>query len=154
MSAKKGAIKENLMLKNQLCFSLYSASRAMTRFYSPMLKKLGLTYPQYLALMVLWEKDGQTIQSLADHLEIDQATTTPLIQRLEKLGFVNRKRSHEDERRVEVWLTTKGKKIYKEADAISSSVACGSGMTVEEAVEIIGAMRNLKDALASAQQNR
>lgn len=142
------SVEPHLRLENQLCFAMYSASRAMTRFYAPLLKKLHLTYPQYLALMVLWAEDGQTIQSLADNLEIDQASATPLIQRLEKLGFVNRERSQEDERRVLVWLTDKGKGIYSEAGSISSAVACGSGITLDEAVYIIGKMGEVKASLA------
>ena len=139
-----------LHLQNQLCFALHSAARAVTRLYAPILKKHKLTYPQYLALMVLWEQDGQSIQSIADHLEIDQATTTPLLQRLEKLGFVSRERSREDERRVEVWLTAKGRDMYEEAGDISSQVVCGVGISMEEAVDIIHKMKSVKTSIASS----
>lgn len=155
MSIKKNVnadpVQTHLLLENQLCFSLYSASRAVTRLYAPMLKKLKLTYPQYIALMVLWEEDGQIIQSIADHLEIDQATTTPLIQRLEKLGFVSRKRSIDDERRVQVWLTTRGKNVYKHANSISADIACGVGISVKEAMDIINMMNKMKCSIASMQ---
>ncbi len=155
MAAKKksnlSAGNEQLHLQNQLCFALHSASRAVTRLYAPILKQHKLTYPQYLALMVLWQKDGQSIQSIADHLEIDQATTTPLLQRLEKLGFVTRERSREDERRVEVWLTTTGKRMYKEAGEISSQIVCGVGISMEEAVDIINKMKAVKASIASNQ---
>jgi len=148
-NTNQNPVQAHLLLENQLCFALYSTSRALTRLYAPMLKKLELTYPQYLALMVLWEQDGQIIQDIADHLEIDQATTTPLIKRLEKLGFVDRKRSSEDERRVQVWLTKRGKNVYKHADGISANIACGVGISAEDAIDIIKKMNKMKSAMAS-----
>jgi DNA-binding MarR family transcriptional regulator len=92
-------------IDSQICFALYAATHALTRAYRGRLAALGLTYPQYLTLLVLWEQDGLTVRTLARRLRIDSATLTPLLKRLEAAGFVRRRRSLEDERRVEVFLT-------------------------------------------------
>src|SRR6187431_2340286 len=89
-----------LLLDNQLCFALYSASLAMTRLYKPLLAELGLTYPQYLAMLVLWERDGLMVSELGERLGLDSGTLTPLLKRLEALELVARIRAVEDERRV------------------------------------------------------
>src|SRR5690349_14546215 len=91
-------------LSAQLCFDLYSASRAMTGLYRPVLTELGLTYPQYLVLIVLWEHDGRAVKELAEELRLDHGTLTPLLRRMEENGFVTRRRSDEDERFVHVHL--------------------------------------------------
>src|ERR1700754_1554145 len=95
---------EPLPLDAQLCFSLYSTSIAINRLYKPMLDSLGLTYPQYLVLSVLWEKDGRTISAIADRLALEPSTITPLVKRLEAAGFVERQRNAKDERVVNVTL--------------------------------------------------
>ncbi|NIP30398.1 MAG: MarR family transcriptional regulator, partial [Candidatus Dadabacteria bacterium] len=87
---------ENLLLNNQLCFALYAATNAIIRVYRPKLGSVGLTYPQYLVLLVLWESDGMTVKSLAQWLKLDSATITPLLKRLEKVGLLTRKRNAED----------------------------------------------------------
>ena len=97
-----------LLLDNQLCFALYSASLAMTRLYKPLLDELGLTYPQYLAMLVLWEQDGVMVSELGDRLSLDSGTLTPLLKRLEAAGLVARIRDVQDERRVHVTLTAAG----------------------------------------------
>ena len=96
---------EWLALDNQVCFSLYSASLAMTKLYKPLLDPLGLTYPQYLVMLVLWETDDVSVSTLGERLSLDSGTLTPLLKRLEAAGLVKRARSAEDERRVQVSLT-------------------------------------------------
>ena len=98
MPAASPTADEMLLLDNQLCFAVYSASLAMTRLYKPLLEKLGLTYPQYLAMLVLWERDGITVSELGERLSLDSGTLTPLLKRLEVAGLVTRARSTEDEK--------------------------------------------------------
>ena len=98
----------SLHLEDQLCFALYSASRAVTAAYAPLLEPLGLTYPQYLVMLVLWEGDASSVKAIGEQLELDSGTLTPLLKRLEAQGLVRRARSTEDERVVEIFLTTDG----------------------------------------------
>ncbi|WP_282580243.1 MarR family transcriptional regulator [Nocardioides sp. InS609-2] len=105
-------------LSEQLCFDLYAASRAVTSAYRPVLRDLGLTYPQYLVLIVLWERDTCTVRELADALRLDHGTLTPLLGRMEVNGFIARRRDHADERFVEISLTTKGDAMRTHATKI------------------------------------
>ena len=111
-----------LALENQLCFPLYAASKEITRRYKPFLDPLGLTYTQYVAMMVLWEHDGITVGELGSKLYLDSATLTPLLKRLEAHGFVRRERSHEDERAVIVTLTDEGRALREHALGLSGRV--------------------------------
>jgi DNA-binding transcriptional ArsR family regulator len=104
-----------LLLDNQLCFALYSASLAMTKLYKPLLDELGLTYPQYLAMLVLWERDGLMVSELGERLSLDSGTLTPLLKRLEAAGLVARIRDVQDERRVHITLTPAGHASSKPA---------------------------------------
>ena len=104
-----------LRLDNQVCFRLYSASRLIIQAYTPMLNQLGITYPQYLVLMVLWEKDCQPVNDIAHRLLLETNTVTPLLQRMEKLGIVQRQRGKEDKRQQFVSLTAKGKAMEEQA---------------------------------------
>ena len=106
-----------LQLDNQICFRLYTASRLITQAYTPILTALGITYPQYLVLMVLWEKDNQPVNDIAHRLLLETNTITPLLQRMEKLGIVNRKKGEQDKRQQIVSLTKKGKQLEEEAYA-------------------------------------
>ena len=106
-----------LQLDNQICFRLYAAARLITQAYTPMLNKLGITYPQYLVLMVLWEKDNQPVNDIAHRLLLETNTVTPLLQRMEKLGIVSRKKGEQDKRQQIVSLTQKGKDLEEEAFA-------------------------------------
>ena len=106
---------EELKLDNQICFRLYSASRLITQAYTPMLTALGITYPQYLVLMVLWEKDNQPVNDIAHRLLLETNTVTPLIQRMEKLGFLSRKQGDKDHRQQIVSLTKNGKSMEEKA---------------------------------------
>src|SRR5688572_14095542 len=102
MATQKLSIDQALLLDNQLCFALYSTSLAMTKLYKPLLEELGLTYPQYLAMLVLWERDGLMVSELGERLYLDSGTLTPLLKRLEAAGYIARLRDVEDERRVHI----------------------------------------------------
>jgi MarR family transcriptional regulator, organic hydroperoxide resistance regulator len=113
-----GQADDWLQLDRQLCFALYSTSLAMTKLYKPLLAPLGLTYPQYLALLALWERDGATVSELGGRLHLDSGTLTPLLKRLEAAGLVTRSRAADDERRVLVHLTPGGRELRKKARCI------------------------------------
>ena len=115
-------MKEEFKLDNQLCFRLYTASRLLTRVYGPLLSRFGLTYPQYLVLMVLWEKDGQPVNDIAKKLYLETNTVTPLLKRMEEEGVVVRKRGKKDARQMIVSLTRKGKDLQKDLAEVPSSV--------------------------------
>ena len=109
---------EHLKLSNQICFPLYATSRMVTKAYQPFLKELGITYPQYLVLLVLWEQDGQTVNSISQTLFLETNTITPLLKRMEKADILSRSRSKDDERVVVVSLTEKGIEMKNQADQI------------------------------------
>lgn len=109
---------EQLRLNNQFCFPVYALSRLITREYQPYLEKLNITYPQYLALMVLWEHNGITVNEISHKLILNTNTVTPLLKRMETMGLLERKRSDQDERKVIIRLTPKGKELEKEAAQI------------------------------------
>jgi len=109
---------EQLKLDNQLCFPVYAASRLITREYQPLLDGLGITYPQYLVLMILWEEDSVAVNDIAKKLILNTNTITPLLKRMEKQGLVKRKRSRDDERKVMIQLTENGRKLQEEASLI------------------------------------
>ncbi len=118
---------EELKLGNQVCFRLYTAARLIIQAYTPLLNKLGITYPQYLVLMVLWENDGQPVNDIAHRLHLETNTVTPLLQRMEKLGIVSRQQSMEDRRKQIVSLTKKGRAMEQEA---YSTIPQGMGETL------------------------
>jgi DNA-binding MarR family transcriptional regulator len=122
-----------LRLDQQLCFALYAASRAMTRAYAPLLEPLGLTYPQYLALLVLWEEDGVPVKRLGERLSLDSATLTPLLKRLEKQGIVERRRDARDERVVRIHLTAAGRRMREAAAPVPGALACRAGFDLADA---------------------
>jgi len=135
---------EQLKLENQICFPVYAASRLITRGYQPHLEKLGITYPQYLVLMVLWEEDGVTVNDIADKLILNTNTVTPLLKRMEVMGIISRRRSKTDERKVLITLTDKGRMMREEAAAIPLQLVDElqeAGITVEE---LIGLKRSLE----------
>jgi DNA-binding MarR family transcriptional regulator len=116
-----------LRLDQQLCFALYSASRAVIRAYAPLLEPLGLTYPQYLALLALWSEDGVSVKRLGEQLGLDSATLTPLLKRLEQQGLVERRRDAEDERVVRIDLTAAGRALRTRARQVPAQLACRAG---------------------------
>lgn len=136
-----------LLLDNQLCFALYSASLAMTKLYKPLLENLGLTYPQYLVMLVLWEQDGLTVSALGERLSLDSGTLTPLLKRIEQCGLLARMRSTDDERRVLVTLTPSGRKLKAKAAAVPACVVQSTGCPVPELVSLTRQVQNLRDRL-------
>ncbi|AYO83860.1 MULTISPECIES: MarR family winged helix-turn-helix transcriptional regulator [Methylobacterium] len=113
-----------LLLDNQLCYALYAAAHRMTKSYRPLLERLGLTYPQYLVLLVLWEQDGVTVSEIGRRLRLDSGTLTPVLKRLESAGFLVRTRRQSDEREVEIALTPQGAALRAEAVTVRESVMC------------------------------
>ena len=138
-----------LLLDNQLCFALYSASLAMTKLYKPLLDELGLTYPQYLVMLVLWERDGLMVSELGQRLCLDSGTLTPLLKRLEASGLVSRLRAVEDERRVHIHLTAAGRKLKAKAAKVPACVLEASQCSIPELVQLTRQVRQLRDRLAA-----
>ncbi|AWI88964.1 MarR family transcriptional regulator [Methylobacterium sp. DM1] len=136
-------LRDPLLLDNQLCYALYAAAHRMTKSYRPMLERMGLTYPQYLVLLVLWETDGITVSEIGRRLRLDSGTLTPVLKRLETSGLLNRSRRQSDEREVEIALTDQGRALRLEAVAVRQSVMCQLNMSEPE----IQAMRADLNAL-------
>ncbi|MBC7649206.1 MAG: MarR family transcriptional regulator [Vitreoscilla sp.] len=138
-----------LQLDNQLCFALYSASLAMTKVYKPLLDELGLTYPQYLAMLVLWERDGLMVPELGDKLYLDSGTLTPLLKRLETAGYISRIRAAEDERRVYITLTSLGRKLKTRAAKIPGCILSASQCSVPELMALTSQVQALRKKLVA-----
>jgi MarR family transcriptional regulator, organic hydroperoxide resistance regulator len=138
-----------LLLDNQLCFALYSTSLAMTKLYKPLLDELGLTYPQYLVMLVLWEEDGPMVSELGERLYLDSGTLTPLLKRLEAAGLVARVRDTQDERRVHITLTAAGRKLKARAQKIPGCVRTASQCSLGELMQLKQQLRGLRDRLAA-----
>jgi DNA-binding MarR family transcriptional regulator len=139
-----------LQLDRQLCFALYSSSLAMTKLYKPLLAPLGLTYPQYLVMLVLWEADGVSVGKVGQRLSLDSGTLTPLLKRLEQQGFVERRRASDDERRVEIFLTSAGRKLRAQALDIPEQLACASACELDELVSLTQRLHELRAQFAKA----
>lgn len=120
-----------LALDQQLCFAVYSAAHALNRTYKPLLDPYGLTYPQYIALMTLWQQDGRTVKALGATLGLDSGTLSPLLKRLEASGYITRARDKADERQILVTLTEKGRAMQRDAVAIRMEIGKATGCTLE-----------------------
>jgi DNA-binding MarR family transcriptional regulator len=120
-------MSDALRLDRQLCFALYAASRAVIRAYAPLLEPLGITYPQYVTLLVLWEEDGLSVKRLGQRLALDSATLTPLLKRLEQQKLVERRRDEDDERVVRIHLTPTGRALRQQARRVPTALACRAG---------------------------
>jgi DNA-binding MarR family transcriptional regulator len=131
------------LLDDQLCFALYSTGLAMNKVYRKLLRKLDLTYPQYLAMLVLWERDGVTVSEIGARLFLDSATLTPLLKRLEAAGLVTRSRSAADERQVVVALSAAGRAMAGEAAAIQEQVLCATACPPDQ----LGAIKRQLEGL-------
>jgi DNA-binding MarR family transcriptional regulator len=125
-----------LHLDNQLCFSVYAAAHAFTQAYKPHLGPLGLTYPQYLVMLLLWEKDGRAVNELGQPLHLDSGTLTPLLKRLEKVGLVARRRCDKDERVMRIHLTETGKALRDKAKHIPGDMLCAVDMALPEVIAL------------------
>lgn len=137
-------------LNSQLCFSVYGLSIAINRTYKPLLDGLGLTYPQYLVLSVLWEEDGLVISRIASRLSLESSSITPLVKRLEAMGFIARTRGAKDERQVFVNLTDEGRAIRQNTGCLAKALASNSGMEPNELVELNEKICKLRDSLTQS----
>ncbi|WP_327115171.1 MarR family transcriptional regulator [Nocardia sp. NBC_01730] len=140
---------DHLTLDEQLCFPLYAASRAMTAVYRPKLERLGLTYPQYLVMLALWERDGRSVGDVCHALALDSGTLSPLLKRLEAAGLVERHRSAADERRVDIQLTERGRALRAEAGDIPAEMAEAIGLSPDEFLALRETLRRLTHSLMS-----
>lgn len=134
-------------LEHQLCFALYAASNAMTRLYRDRLEPLGLTYPQYLVMLVLWEQDGLTVKAIGERLHLDSGTLTPMLKRMEEAGLLERRRSREDERQVAISLTTKGRALQRDVAAMQRDLACLLPFEMKDLARLRTELRGLADNL-------
>lgn len=139
-----------LLLDNQLCFKLYAASRAVIRGYKPMLDQLGLTYPQYLVMLVLWEWHAiappqPTVKALGERLMLDSGTLTPLLKRLQQLGLIERKRASHDEREVHLALSKEGMAMQQRIMPLRNELLCASGLDLDQMVDLRGHLSALLD---------
>ncbi|QJU60890.1 MarR family transcriptional regulator [Sphingomonas sp. AP4-R1] len=143
---------ETLPLDAHLCFAIYSANIAINRAYRPVLERLGITYPQYLVMRVLWERDGQTVGALAERLALESSTITPLVKRLETAGFVGRERNPEDERQVIVTLREQGRALQQESACLLATLPERSGLPVETLMRLNADVSALRDALGEKEE--
>ncbi len=144
------ATPEQLKLDNQLCFALYSTSLLMTKVYKPLLQALNLTYPQYLAMLVLWENDGITVGELSQHLLTDPGSVTPLLKRLEAEGLLTRTRSSQDERVVELRVTDKGRGLQEQAMGLPACILKASEQQPAQLMALKSDLVALRDSLQKA----
>ena len=141
---------DSLALENQFCFALYSASHAMTKTYKPLLDRLGLTYPQYLVMLVLWEQDGILVKDIGARLYLDSGTLTPLLKRLEANGLVARNRDPHDERQVRISLSAAGRGLRLTAQQIPAQVVTASGKPGDALGSLRGQLTTMRDDLFRA----
>jgi len=139
-----------LQLDRQLCFALYASSLAMTKLYKPLLAPLGLTYPQYLVMLVLWESQGLSVSQLGQRLSLDSGTLTPLLKRLAQQGLVERRRAQDDERRVDIFLTPAGLALRSRALDLPRQLACASACDLDELTALTQRLHQLRGHLMAA----
>lgn len=149
----KTATPQALRLDNQLCFALYSASLAMTKLYQPLLAQLGLTYPQYLVMLVLWELDDLPVTEIGQRLNLDSGTLTPLLKRLEQQGLLLRTRDAQDERRVRVRLSVQGQALKEQALDIPACILQATQCSLQEVQALTAQVQALRTTLQTALQS-
>ena len=147
MARKAPGGDQMLRLDNQICFAVYSAAHAFNRVYKPLLDRLGLTYPQYLVMLALWERDGVPLKDVGERLFLDSGTLTPLLKRLEAAGLVKRSRSTEDERQVLIALTAQGQSLKDKARSVPLSILDASACSIAELSAVRGEIVALRDRL-------
>ncbi|MBN9585232.1 MAG: MarR family transcriptional regulator [Afipia sp. 62-7] len=140
-----------LKIDNFVCFALYSAGHAFTRLYKPLLEPLGLTYPQYLVMAVLWEKDDRPVGEIGEKLLLESSTLTPLLKRLEAAGLVRRTRDRDDERVVRIQLTPKGAALKEKAISIPQAIGCSTSLSIPEVMKLTDDIKALRKKLLDAQ---
>jgi DNA-binding MarR family transcriptional regulator len=141
---------ELLKLDDFLCFAIYSAGHAFTRLYKPLLDAVGLTYPQYLVMVVLWERDGRTVSQIGERLLLESSTLTPLLKRLEGAALIRRSRDRKDERQVRVHLTASGRALKAKAAAIPPAIGCAANLTANGIRKLTSDLRALRAKLLAA----
>jgi len=141
---------KSLKLEDQLCFSIYAAQHAFNRFYKPLLGPLGLTYPQYLVLLTLWEEDGLPVRAIGERLALDSGTLTPLLRRMEGAGLVSRQRDTVDERLVRIQLTAKGRRLEARAAGFPQQIGVAASCSAAELDALRRLMFRLRDDLDAA----
>lgn len=139
--------EQYLKLEHQLCFAVYACSKEITKLYREHLEELNLTFPQYLVMLVLWEKDERTVSDLGEKLYLDSGTLTPMLKRMEQTGLVQRVRLKKDERKVAISLTEKGKNLKKQASCIPRSIAPSFGITKEEYIDLLKQLNRITTQL-------
>ena len=145
--AKKPPTDAALLLGNQICFAVYSTAHAFNRVYKPLLDRLGLTYPQYLVMMVLWEHDGVPVKAIGEQLFLDSGTLTPLLKRLEAAQLVKRTRDTADERQVLIALTPQGQALREKAKTVPQSILAASACSIGELTAMKSDLVALRDRL-------
>ena len=140
-------------LKDMLCFALYKAHHAMNRVYKPLLGDLGLTYPQYLVLLALWERDGQSVGQLGETLHLESNTLTPLLKRLEASGFIVRRRAANDERQVMVSLTGAGKEMREKSQDVAQCIVDALGAVPKEIRPLVSGVNAVADTLVAGRKD-
>jgi MarR family transcriptional regulator, organic hydroperoxide resistance regulator len=148
--ARKQAADLMLRLDNQICFAIYSTAHAFNRVYKPLLDRLGLTYPQYLVMLVLWERDGVPVKDIGERLFLDSGTLTPLLKRLETAGLIKRTRSTEDERQVLIALTSQGQALREKARTVPQAILATSACSISELSALKNELVALRDRLDAA----
>lgn len=139
---------DNVTIDDMLCFALYAASRATTDVYRPLLEDLGLTYPQYLVMIVLWEHETCSVKDIGYILHLDSGTLSPLLKRLESAGLIKRQRRVEDERVVDITLTDEGRALKGRAADVPAQVSCKFGIEYDEYTELMGLLKKLTEHLS------
>ncbi|MCI0598321.1 MAG: MarR family transcriptional regulator [Beijerinckiaceae bacterium] len=134
-------------LEQQVCFAIYSAMHAVNKAYMPLLEKIALTYPQYIAMLVLWESDDVTVKELGERLFLDSGTLTPLLKRLEAMGLVHRARDPKDERKVRLSLTERGKNLRRDAQCIPGQIAAAMGRPADDLKAVRKELRRIRNSL-------
>ncbi len=151
MSAPAPAPQSELKIDDFLCFAVYSASHAFNRLYKPLLDELGLTYPQYLVMVTLWERDDRTVGEIGEQLFLESNTLTPLLKRMEAAGLVSRSRDPADERQVRLRLTGEGRALLEKARRVPPCVLEATGLTAEEARSLTDQIGTLRTRLSTAE---
>lgn len=150
MTDTKVPKRRTARLEEQLCFVIYQAGHAFTRMYRSALAELGLTYPQYLVMLVLWDGDGMTVKALGERLSLDSGTLTPLLKRLEAAGLIRRERGREDERQVHLHLTQAGEALREKGACVPAAMGEAIGEIVNSDGRLLGDLKALRDALLKA----
>jgi DNA-binding MarR family transcriptional regulator len=151
VTMEQSELERQLTVDRQLCFAVYAAAHAFTRTYKPLLEPLGLTYPQYLVLMALWEKGEQPVKLIGEALDLDSGTLSPLLKRLQQAALIFRRRDARDERQVLISLTEKGAALKQEAIGVMTAIGAATGCNLQEMTELRDALNGVRHRMSAAQ---